>query len=286
MILSLDVGATHIKTGIVQDGIIENRLDEKTPKNFGEFLRLLEKITSHYKNIEAFSIAIAGQVDMEKGVLKHAPNLGWKNINFVNIVSKRLNKRIFLINDVRAITYGEYIYGGLKGVKNGVCIFVGTGIGGGIIIDGDLRFGCDSNLGEIGHIKLKPNGLKCTCGKRGCFEAYAGGLSLERYSKRIGLNKSLKEIAKDKDNPLAKKVFNRFVLFMSYGIASVINMLNPCKIILGGGVMSGFSFLFDEIANGSKSLAIDPSVEHLQIELSKLSSDAGILGAHAWASRA
>ncbi|MGC8677892.1 MAG: ROK family protein [Hydrogenobaculum sp.] len=283
MILALDVGATHIKSGVVKNDKLEDKSDFKTPKNFEEFLKLLEEITSSYKNIDTLSIAIAGQVDMKKGILKHAPNLGWKNINFVELVQNRLKRRIVLINDVRAITYGEYIYGGLRGVENGACIFVGTGIGGGVIIDKELRFGCDSNLGEIGHIKLKPNGLKCTCGKRGCFEAYAGGLSLEKYLKKIGYNKSLKDLASDKESKVAKKVFDRFVLYMSYGLASLINMLNPCKIVLGGGVMMGFDFLFEEIKSKAISLAINPSVENIDIELSKLGNDAGILGAYAFA---
>lgn len=285
MILALDVGATHIKSGVVKNDRLEGKTDFETPKNFEEFLKLLEEITSSYKNIDTLSIAIAGQVDMKKGILKHAPNLGWKNLNFVELVQNRLKRRIVLINDVRAITYGEYVYGGLKGIENGACIFVGTGIGGGVIIDKELRFGCDSNLGEIGHIKLKPNGLKCTCGKRGCFEAYAGGLSLEKYLKKLGYNKSLKDLASDKESKVAKKVFDRFVLYMSYGLASLINMLNPCKIVLGGGVMMGFSFLFEEIKSKAISLAINPSVENIDIELSKLGNDAGILGAYAFASR-
>ncbi|PMP91989.1 MAG: ROK family protein [Hydrogenobaculum sp.] len=283
MILALDVGATHIKSGVVKNDKLEDKTDFETPKNFEEFLKLLEEITSSYKNIDTLSIAIAGQVDMKKGILKHAPNLGWKNINFVELVQNRLKRRIVLINDVRAITYGEYVYGGLRGVENGACIFVGTGIGGGVIIDKELRFGCDSNLGEIGHIKLKPNGLKCTCGKRGCFEAYAGGLSLEKYLKKLGYNKSLKDLASDKESKVAKKVFDRFVLYMSYGLASLINMLNPCKIVLGGGVMMGFDFLFEEIKSKAISLAINPSVENINIELSKLGNDAGILGAYAFA---
>ncbi|HEK25890.1 MAG: ROK family protein [Hydrogenobaculum sp.] len=283
MILALDVGATHIKSGVVKNDKLEDKSDFETPKNFEEFLKLLEEITSSYKNIDTLSIAIAGQVDMKKGILKHAPNLGWKNINFVELVQNRLKRRIVLINDVRAITYGEYVYGGLRGVENGACIFVGTGIGGGVIIDKELRFGCDSNLGEIGHIKLKPNGLKCTCGKRGCFEAYAGGLSLEKYLKKLGYNKSLKDLASDKESKVAKKVFDRFVLYMSYGLASLINMLNPCKIVLGGGVMMGFDFLFEEIKSKAISLAINPSVENINIELSKLGNDAGILGAYAFA---
>ena len=283
MILSLDVGATHIKAGIVKDGIVENKLDYETPKDFEAFLRLLEKIIYSYDNIEALSVAIAGQVDMKRGILKHAPNLGWKDIEFVKIVKERLKKDTILINDVRAITYGEYIYGGLKDVENGIAVFVGTGIGGGVIVDKELRFGCDSNLGEIGHMKLKPNGLKCTCGKRGCFEAYAGGLSLERYAKRLGYTKSLKDLASEKDSKIAKKVFDRFVLYMSYGLASLINVLNPCKIVLGGGLMMGFSFLFEDIKDKALKLAIDPSVSNLKIELSALGNDAGILGAYAFA---
>jgi glucokinase len=283
MILALDVGATHIKSGVVKNDKLEDKTDFETPKDFEEFLKLLEEITSSYKNIDTLSIAIAGQVDMKKGILKHAPNLGWKDINFVELLQNRLKKRIFLINDVRAITYGEYVYGGLKGVENGACVFVGTGIGGGVIIDKELRFGCDSNLGEIGHIKLKPNGLKCTCGKRGCFEAYAGGLSLEKYLKKLGYNKSLKDLVSEKESKVAKKVFDRFVLYMSYGLASLINMLNPCKIVLGGGVMMGFDFLFEEIKNKAISLAINPSAENIEIELSKLGNSAGILGAYAFA---
>lgn len=283
MILSLDVGATHIKSGIVKNSAVINRLDTRTPKDFKEFLKTIEHILKHYKNIDAISIAIAGQVDMKQGILKHAPNLGWRNLAFTSILERAFKKKIFLINDVRAITYGEYRYGGLKAVKNGICIFVGTGIGGGVIIDDKLRFGCDSNLGEIGHLKLKPNGLKCTCGKRGCFEAYAGGLSLSKYAKRLGYTKSLKDLAMDRENLISKKIFDRFVLYMSYGIASLINVFNPCKIVLGGGVMMGFSFLFEDIKTKAIALSINPSTEHILIELSKLSQDAGILGAYAYA---
>ncbi|GAB6078439.1 ROK family protein [Hydrogenobaculum acidophilum] len=283
MILSLDVGATHVKSGIVKDAHVENRLDYETPKDFEEFLKLLEKIISNYDDIKILSMAIAGQVDMKAGILKHAPNLGWKDIDVKSIVKDRLKKDLILINDVRAITYGEYAYGGLKGVENGICIFVGTGIGGGVIIDNELRLGCHSNLGEIGHMKLKPNGLKCTCGKRGCFEAYAGGLSLEKYLKRLGYDKSLKDLTNERESNVAKKVFDRFTLYMSYGLASLINVFNPCKIVLGGGVMMGFSFLFEEIKNKALELAINPSVSNIKIELTTLGNDAGILGAYAFA---
>ncbi len=283
MILSLDVGATNTKVGEVKEGNILNKITTRTPRDFEEFLRFLEEIMTYYENVDKLAIAIAGQVDMEKGILKHAPNIGWKDIEFVKIIKDKFKKEVVLINDARAITYGEYMVGGLKGVGNGICVYVGTGIGGGVIIDGEIRFGCDYNMGEIGHMKIKPDGLRCTCGKKGCLEAYVGGYGLTRYLKQLDYTRNLKALSAKKDDPVSKKVFERFVFYMSYGLASLINVFNPCKIVLGGGVMMGFGFLIDEIEKEAKSLAIDPNTEHLTIELSTISKDAGILGAYYYA---
>lgn len=283
MILSLDVGATNTKVGEVKDGNILNKITTRTPRDFEEFLKLLDELMTYYKGFEVLAIAIAGQVDMEKGILKHAPNLGWKEIDLANILKNKFKKKVVLINDARAITYAEHIVGGLKGVKNGLCVYVGTGIGGGVVIDGKVRFGCDYNMGEIGHMKIKPDGLKCTCGKKGCLEAYVGGYGLTRYLKQIDYTRNLKTLSPKRDDPVSKKVFDRFVLYMSYGLASLINIFNPCKIVLGGGVMMGFSFLIDEIAQKAKELAITPNIENVEIELSSISKDAGILGAYYYA---
>lgn len=283
MILSLDIGATNTKVGEVKDDNILNKITTRTPRDFDEFLRFLEEIMTYYKGVDTLAMAIAGQVDMDKGILKHAPNIGWKDIELVKIIKERFKKKAVLINDARAITYAEHMVGGLKGVKNGICVYVGTGIGGGVIIDGELRFGCDANMGEIGHMKIKPDGLKCSCGKKGCWEAYTGGHGLTRYLKQLDYTRNLKTLSNKKDDPASKKVFERFVFYMSYGLASLINIFNPCKIVLGGGVMMGFSFLIDEIEKNAKELAIDPNTEHLSIELSTISKDAGILGAYYYA---
>ncbi len=202
-------------------------------------------------------------------------------------------------NDVRAATWGEWIHGAGKGCDDLVCIFVGTGIGGGVVSGGKLLSGCSNTAAEIGHMTIDLNGPPCTCGHRGCLEALAGGWAIARRARQALSDhpsaaatllrlaegspdaitaKTVAEASRAGD-PLAKEIFDEVTRSLIAGAVSLVNALNPCRLILGGGVIEGVPELVERIAKGVSEGALPAAVEPLLVLPAKLRSDAGAIGA-------
>lgn len=246
-------------------------------------------------------IGVAGQVEPGTGVVRFAPNLNWHNLPLLDNLEKALHMSGVAINDVRAATWGEWIYGAGKGCSDMVCVFVGTGVGGGIVSNGQMITGASNTAGEIGHIIIDMNGPVCYCGNRGCLEAFAGGRAISRYTrdaisadplkgqyllKLAGgeleaiTTKMIAEAARSGD-AFSMHIMARMTEALIAGCASIVNMLGPAKLVLGGGVTEGFPELIGKVEEGVRKRALPAAVEGLTVVPAGLQSDSGVVGAAA-----
>ena len=246
-------------------------------------------------------VGVAGQVDPESGAVKFSPNLGWHDEPFRKDLKKALGLPVMVTNDVRAATWGEWLYGAGKGCNDLLCLFVGTGIGGGVVSGGKVLTGCSNTAGELGHITIDLHGPPCHCGNRGCMEALAGGWAIARQAREKVKSdpKAGAAILKRADgradkitakivaasakagDPLALALLDQVALALSAGSASLVNAFNPCRVIFGGGVVEGYPRLIKKIARGLKGRALPPALEPLRVVRSKLGSQAGVVGSAA-----
>ncbi len=253
--------------------------------------------------IQAIGIGAPGPLDPETGVVIFAPNLGWKDVPLKTELESRVGIPTFVDNDVNVGTLGEHTYGAGKGIQNLVGIFVGTGIGGGIILNGELFHGASKTAGEIGHIVVKADGPKCGCGTRGCLEALASRTAMAKQFRKavhkkgkksiitqltngdLGLIKSgiLAKALRSKDK-LTLKIFKETTKYLGVGIGSIVNFLNPDMIVLGGGVVEALDDKFiNNIRKAAKKYALPDTLKGVQIVRAQLGDDAGVLGAAALA---
>ena len=227
-------------------------------------------------------------------------NFPWeKNINISEKMEEISGIKTRLDNDVNVIALGETLYGAGKGYSKSVTIALGTGVGGGIFIDGKLISGATGAGGEIGHMKLEKEGKVCGCGQKGCFEAYASATGVIREAlSRLQINKNnelYRLIDGDLNKLEAKHVFDaakkgdKFSLeivdyvseYLAMGIGNVLNIINPEVIILSGGVALAGDILLDKVKEKLPNYALGITIENLQIKLGQLGNDAGIKGASA-----
>jgi glucokinase len=317
--LGIDIGGTNIRFGIVD---VRGRLlssnslsvEQSADKAIGQiktFIKRLIKQSEGYKtentdiknisikNIKAIGIAAAGQIDKKNGVILYSPNLNWRNVRIKDELENSFNIPVSIENDVNAIAYGEWKIGAGKGVKNLVCIFIGTGIGSGLVINNRLSTGCNGSAGEIGHTVIVSGGRKCHCGNNGCFEAYAGGwgiaeMAVEKAIRNPEKYKTLIELSSGgMDNISSESISKAYMLqdgaakelvhitaeYIADGIISIVNLLNPCMIILGGGVIDGIPDLVEIAEKEIRKRALKVSLDSLKIIKSEFGESAGLIGA-------
>ena len=246
-------------------------------------------------------IGVAGQVDPERGAVRFAPNLGWTDEPLGEDLKKSLSLPVFVINDVRAATWGEWLYGAGRGYDDLICLFVGTGIGGGVVSGGRVLTGCSNTAGELGHITVDLNGPPCHCGNQGCLEALAGGLAIARQAREMITAdpregtlllkmaggrleeitaKIVAEAAKAGDG-LALKLIGLVGRSLASGAVSLVHAFNPCRLILGGGVIEGCPDLVKRVAEGVEQRAMAAARAPLKIVRARLHNQAGVIGAAA-----
>lgn len=309
--IGVDLGGTKIGLGIVDStGKILNYRKIKThvqegPKAVED--QILSEIQSLQKEsgllFEGVGIGIAGQIHPQTGEVIFAPNLNWKHIPLKKNLKKALHLPVFAINDVRAITWGEWLYGAGQGCQDILCIFIGTGIGGGVVSGGHFLTGCSHTLGEIGHTTVNFNGPLCTCGNHGCLEAYAGGWGITARAKEMILSEeqqsmkdpllalvggnvdhlTSKEIVKayHQKDPLANRVIVQATQAFIAGCISLIHAFNPCRLILGGGLLDGYPELVELVDQGIKKYGLKAATQPLTVVRAKLGAEAGVIGSAA-----
>lgn len=305
--IGVDVGGTNVKLAlvdlngkIVYSNTTPTRADlgyEHSIANIQNAIEELIKETNTNKDaIEAIGFGFPGQIDYQQGVVRLLPNMpGWVEIPVAKIMQDKFGIQTKLDNDVRVATLGELKYGAGKGCQNLVCITVGTGIGSGLVFNGKLIRGANNAAGEIGHIKLTMgDGPICGCGDYGCFEAYASGPSIVAEAKEYikgGKSSKFKELATEELSPyivaqaalqgdvVAKRIFTKMGEIIGLGLTSVINLLNPEKVIIGGGVADAGDILFNPIRETVSKRAMPIQGSNVQIVPAELGNTAGVIGA-------
>jgi len=305
--IGIDLGGTKILAGIVdtEKGTVIETAKKRTKKLEAEFIvqRIIETVEkaickAQIPVSQIFSIGIgaAGQVDRKNGVLLAAPNLNCFDVELKKILEEHFNIPTFVGNDVEVATLGEMKFGSGTGYNNFVCIFVGTGIGSGIVCEGKHIKGATGTAGEIGHIIVDSGGRLCGCGGQGCLEAYASRSAIEK--KILGsikkghksiITEAIKEsgIIRSKDLSDALDAGDEIVLnciteaseYLSSGLASVINFYNPELIILGGGLMEAIDFFYDLTVKKTFEKALAVPAEKTKIVKTQLKDFSGIVGA-------
>ena len=305
--IGIDVGGTNVKIALVgENGNILNSNSvptraemgyEYTVNNIKEAIHVLLKETgSNSKDIQGIGFGFPGQVNYKSGIVRLAPNIpGWVEVPIAKMIEDEFHIPTRADNDVRCAALGELNFGAGKGCENLICITVGTGIGSGLIVNGKLVRGAANAAGEIGHIKLQMHdGPICGCGDAGCMEAFASGPSIVAMAEEyIAGGKSTKyrelanpditprivfEAAKAGD-PVAIRIFKIMGEYIGIGLSSVINLLNPEKVIIGGGVAASGDFLMDSIKETVKRRAMKIAGETVQIVPAELGNTAGVIGA-------
>ncbi|MBR1425115.1 ROK family protein [bacterium] len=308
--IGIDVGGTNVKIALVDEKgkiIYSNSVPtyakmgyEYTVNNIKQSIRdLMKETRTDEKSIEAIGFDFPGQIDYKNGIVKLAPNIpGWVNVPIAKMIEDEFHIPTKIDNDVRCAALGELKFGAGKGCENFVCITVGTGIGSGLVINGKLVRGASNAAGEIGHIKLQmKDGPICGCGDTGCLEAFASGPSIVAMAQdyiKGGKSTKFRELAAvdggeitpyhvakaaEEGDPVAKRIFEIMGEYIGIGLTSVINLLNPEKVIVGGGVAECGDLLLEPIRRTIKQRAMVVAGEAVQIVPAQLGNSAGVIGA-------
>jgi len=248
---------------------------------------------------------VPGTPDIETGVIQFLPNLPgkWLNVPLQAIVEEQVQLPVALINDVRAITLGEWTFGAGRGADTAVCLAIGTGIGGGVVVNGQFHLGIGGTAGEFGHHVVEVDGLPCGCGGRGCLELYASGPAIAAmgvkevmhgHTTRIGelVNYDLNQInvgiivqaAKEGDQ-VARGILQSAGRYLGIAVGNILGVISPQKVIFGGGVSAAGDLLLTPIVETMKERVQVIPVEKVQFVFAELGIDGGLIGAALWARR-
>lgn len=246
-------------------------------------------------------VGMAGQIELSTGAVSFAPNLGWHNVPLQQDLKKKLNLPVIVINDVRAGTWAEWLFGAGRGCNDLLCLFLGTGIGGGVVSNGQMLIGANNSAGELGHVTVNMNGPLCRCGNHGCLEAYAGGWAIGNHAKKAvaedrtagaallkltegnieAITAKTVVAAADLGNPLAKQILSNACDAVVAGCVSYVNAFNPSRLILGGGLMAGVPHFLGKVQQGIAEKALPIARAQVQVLPAQLHNDAGAIGAAA-----
>lgn len=306
--VGIDLGGTNIVAGVVdEDYNIIAKASTKTncPRPEKEIaddmakmaLQAVKNAELTIDDVEWIGIGTPGIANSSTGVIERASNLGFENTPMVKYIQETIDKPVFIENDANAAAYGEYVAGAAKGAKNAVCITLGTGVGGGIIVDGKIYAGSNFAGAEIGHTVIAVDGAQCSCGRKGCFEAYSSATGLIRMSKEAMeacpdsiMNKMAEEKGKvtartsfdamRAGDKTAKDVVDKYIKYLAAGITNTINIFQPDVLCIGGGVCNeGDPLLLPVKALVKEEDFARNSEKKTEIVIAKLGNDAGIIGA-------
>lgn len=310
-IIGVDIGGTNVKLGVVsQEGKILSQLSIKTDikRDYKHVFRdisdaasdCVKKANFRMSDISGMGLGIPGTVDNVKGEVIYANNLGWKNVPVRGELLKYFNFPVVMSNDANCAAMGEMLFGSAKGLQNVVLLTLGTGVGAGFIVNGKMIEGNYGAGAEGGHTLLIKGGEECTCGRRGCIEAYVSATALIRDTKRAMLkdkssvmwravNNDIESVSGrtafecgKKNDITALKVVNNYIENLAEAIISFINIFRPDVVLLGGGVSAEKDYLFKPLQEyADKYIYAAGIVPPVPIKTCSLGNDAGLLGAAA-----
>lgn len=288
-IAGIDIGGTMIKYGLVSlDGEISDggEIPTEAEKGIENLFQKISDIIEMYPKKELLGIAVSGtgQIDGRIGKVIGGNDIipGWIGTDLVKRLEDKFSLPAVLENDVNCAALGEKWLGAGKGKKDFICVTIGTGIGGGIIINDDILRGDTCVAGEFGHIQIIKNGLECMCGKKGCYERYASATALVRIVKeKTGFKLNGKEIftRERAGEPIFKEIVEEWIDYLTDGLSTITYIFNPSLIIIGGGITKQGDYLLNRV---NKNLASKIGVNYkknLSVKFAELGNNAGMLGA-------
>ncbi len=314
-VIGVDLGGTNIGVGVLPidggDGDVLALKSEPTEAERGakyvvdKIVLLIEEaraeVVAQFGGTRAdfagIGIGAPGPLNRATGTVIQSPNLGWRNFPLRDLISNAVNLPAVLDNDANCATYGEWWLGAGRNVDTLIGLTLGTGIGGGIVLNGEIFHGVSDSAGEIGHMTIEANGRKCPCGNYGCLEAYASGPAIARRAiegLEAGADSLLTDLASGKlDNitaatvyeavingdPYANEVMRETAKFLGAGVANVVNIFNPDMIVISGGVTKAGDHLFVPLRSEVRRRAFKSALDACQLTAAQLPGTAGVIGA-------
>jgi len=306
-LIGVDMGGTNVRMGIITpDGNVvrKDHYPIDASKRALELIEtlilklkdLIQKELKDPKQLIGIGVGIAGLINMKKGIISESPNIrDLKDFRLRDFLEKEIPYPIALENDANAFTLGEGWMGAAKGCKHYCGITLGTGVGGGMVVEGRILHGTEGMAGEVGHMVIDPEGPLCSCGGRGCLEVYASGtavrrMALEAVAKENGLFKlsqgDLKNLnsenvfeAAKSGEIAAKKIFHEMGVYLGLGLVNLIHLFNPEKIVIGGKVSEAWEYFFPSAIRTVQERSMKGPRETVEIVKARCGDDAGMLGA-------
>ncbi len=308
--LGIDLGGTNIVAGIVDENlkvIAKAKVKTNASRPAEEIVDDMAKVCFEacktagisIDDIYACGVGSPGAINPVDGIVVTANNLGFKNLPLAQMLKDRTGVDFYIENDANAAAYGEFLAGSGRGVKNCIAVTLGTGVGGGIIIDGKLFSGSNYAGGELGHTVINVDGEACTCGRKGCWEAYASATALIRQTKAAmekdkdslmwklaegnldNVNGRIPFDAMRQGDKTAKEVVDTYIKYVAVGIANIINVFQPEKVCVGGGISGEKDTLINPIKEFVANEIYAVMGKPCEILVAELGNDAGIIGAAA-----
>ncbi len=305
-VIGVDLGGTNLRTAIVgSDGEILDKHKEAT-KAVDGWVKVVARLIDNIKRqleigakmgTEVFAVGVGapGVILVDKGIVVKSPNFpDWNNLPLKAELEKALKIPVHIENDANAAALGEKWLGAGRDIKSMIHLTLGTGVGGGIILDNKIWHGADGMAGEIGHMTLIPDGRQCTCGNTGCLETYASARGIvqsfreELEKQKLPVTEALKEVTSEKvyqaareGDAVARWVMKDMGRMLGIGIASLINIFNPQRVVIGGGVKDAWPLFIGATHEEIMKRAFQVPAERTEIVPSLLGDDAGMVGAAA-----
>lgn len=310
MYVGVDLGGTNIAVGLVDENSIlkyhkstPTRAERGSKEVIKDIIKLINETIRDYginkETVKAIGIGVPGIAEPNSGEVIYCVNLGWNNVPLKQDLEKELNIPVFVDNDATVAGLAEYKIGVMRNCESGVFITLGTGVGGGIVINGKVRSGFNGVGSEIGHMIVGENFYPCNCGRNGCLETFTSSTALINYTRKLigegnetsivkKTKGSLEEIngriifeaAKEGDY-VANKAVDRLVKYLAIGITNIINIIDPEIIALGGGLSGAGDFLLAKVQEEVERVRYMKMIPIGKIVLATLRNEAGIIGAAA-----
>jgi glucokinase len=301
----IDVGGTKIAGGVVdEDGKILEELRVESPATDADAIEeaiagLVTELRSRHQ-IETVGVGAAGYIDKARAVVLFAPNVAWRNEDLKGELEKRVELPVVIENDANAAAWGEFVYGAGHDVEDLLLVTVGTGVGGGLVLDGNVYRGANGVGAEIGHMRVVPNGILCGCGKHGCFEQYASGSALVRETRALALSGAMiaQGMLRRADGDLSKitgpliteaarqgdagaiQQLAELGRWLGEGIASLTEILDPGVVVVGGGVSEADELLLGPTREAFAGQLVGRGFRPIpEIRKARLGNRAGLIGA-------
>jgi glucokinase len=312
--VGLDLGGTTISAALIDgERKLQRSLEAETRAAEGH-MAVISRMAGLTKDIirqagippadvRATGVGLPGVLDLEKGEVVYLPNLPgrWPHVPVESLLAEQLGVPVYIVNDVRALTLGEKTFGAGRHVKNMVCLAIGTGIGGGVVVNGSLYLGNGGTAGEGGHQTILPDGPRCGCGNYGCLEAVASGPAIAAMGMKAvsqGLTTSIRELAQGDLNEItpeliaraaiqgdeiAQRIYEQAGRYIGIAISNLIVVLTPQMVVVGGGVARAGDLLMSPIRETVRERVLVTPVEKVQIVFAELGTLGGAMGAAEWA---